>query len=120
MSYEKQTWQTGDTVTSAKLNHMEDGIASAGGGGTGGGVLIVGINMQTMTLDKTWQEIHDADMAFLKVVRSDTTVSWMPVLTVLVDATCEVTFLATNPDDGTSIIMLFSSASADEYPVYVS
>lgn len=29
MNYEKQTWQTGDIVTSAKLNHMEDGIAES-------------------------------------------------------------------------------------------
>lgn len=27
MAYTKQTWATGDTVTAAKLNHMEDGIA---------------------------------------------------------------------------------------------
>lgn len=31
MSYEKQTWQTGDVVTANKLNHMEDGIATGGG-----------------------------------------------------------------------------------------
>lgn len=30
MSYTKQTWATGDTVTASKLNHMEDGIAGAG------------------------------------------------------------------------------------------
>ena len=29
MSYEKQTWQTGDIITAEKLNHMEDGITSA-------------------------------------------------------------------------------------------
>lgn len=29
MSYTKQTWATGDTITAAKLNHMEDGIAGA-------------------------------------------------------------------------------------------
>ena len=29
MSYTKQTWKTGDIVTSAKLNHMEDGIENA-------------------------------------------------------------------------------------------
>ena len=29
MAYTKQTWQTGDTVTADKLNHMEDGIAEA-------------------------------------------------------------------------------------------
>ena len=27
MSYEKQTWATGDVITANKLNHMEDGIA---------------------------------------------------------------------------------------------
>ncbi len=27
--YEKQTWRTGDVITEEKLNHMEDGIASA-------------------------------------------------------------------------------------------
>ena len=32
MSYTKNTWQTGDIVTAEKLNHMEDGIESAGGG----------------------------------------------------------------------------------------
>ena len=32
MAYEKQTWQTGDVITQEKLNHMEDGIAGAGGG----------------------------------------------------------------------------------------
>lgn len=26
MSYTKQTWQAGDEITSAKLNHLEDGI----------------------------------------------------------------------------------------------
>ena len=31
MAYEKNTWATGDVVTSAKLNHMEDGIADSGG-----------------------------------------------------------------------------------------
>lgn len=30
MSYEKQTWQTGDVITAVKLNHMEDGIANPG------------------------------------------------------------------------------------------
>ena len=31
MGYTKQTWAGGDTVTAAKLNHIEDGIAEAGG-----------------------------------------------------------------------------------------
>lgn len=28
MAYEKQTWSTGDVITDAKMNHIEDGIAS--------------------------------------------------------------------------------------------
>ena len=31
MAYEKQTWATGDVITESKLNHIEDGIANAGG-----------------------------------------------------------------------------------------
>lgn len=60
MAYEKQTWAKGDVVTSAKLNHMEDGIA------TGGGVLVVNevVENETARLDHTWQEIHDAAVAF--------------------------------------------------------
>lgn len=59
MAYTKNTWQTGDVVTSAKLNHMEDGIAA------GGGVLIV--HDVDGTLDKTWQEIADAGFAVLAI-----------------------------------------------------
>ncbi len=33
MSYEKQTWTTGETITAEKLNHIEDGIAEGGTGG---------------------------------------------------------------------------------------
>lgn len=36
MAYEKQTWVCGETITADKLNHMEDGIAEASGGGTAG------------------------------------------------------------------------------------
>lgn len=60
MSYEKQNWKNGDVITATKLNHMEDGIA-------GGGVLVVNgtIDGNTMTLDKTWQEIYDATLAII-------------------------------------------------------
>lgn len=59
MSYVKQTWQTGDVVTSAKLNHMEDGIA-AGGGSGGGGATIVHVALDSQgsgSLDMTAGEI---------------------------------------------------------------
>ena len=63
MSYTKQTWQSGDTITAQKLNHIEDGIAN-------GGVLVVHSypdpdDPSTDVLDKTWQQIHDAAFSVL-------------------------------------------------------
>lgn len=37
MSYTKQTWNTGDTITAERLNHMEDGI--------GGGISVITITL---------------------------------------------------------------------------
>lgn len=56
MSYEPTNWKSGDTVTSAKLNKMEQGIAN-------GGALVVHITVDEQgnnTIDHTWQEINDA------------------------------------------------------------
>lgn len=66
MSYDKNTWAKGDVITAAKLNNMENGIESASTGG--GGVLVVGATVEdeTITLDKTWQQIHDSPIAILK------------------------------------------------------
>lgn len=52
MSYEKQTWATGDVITANKLNHMEDGIA-------GGGAYVFRPTGSPKVLDKTFAEIKD-------------------------------------------------------------
>ena len=53
--------------------HKALGGGSGGGGSSGGGVLVVHETVTATsedatihTLDKTWQEIHDADFAVLK------------------------------------------------------
>ena len=56
MSYEPTNWKAGDTVTSAKLNKLEQGVARAE-------VLFVNADPETDTLDRTWQEIYDAGFA---------------------------------------------------------
>jgi len=58
MSYTPTEWNTGDVITSAKLNKLEQGVAEAGG--SGGGFLKVGFDTETLTLDKTWKQIFDA------------------------------------------------------------
>lgn len=56
MSYTKTTWQTGDTITAEKLNHIEDGIADSGS--------VFNINVTeegtAWTMNKTWNEIKNA------------------------------------------------------------
>lgn len=63
MAYDPTVWKSGDTITSAKLNKLENGLAEASGGGTGGGVLVV--NDNNGTLDKTWQEIVNTGFAII-------------------------------------------------------
>lgn len=60
MSYTPTNWANGDVITTAKLNKIENGIVEASN--SGGGVLVVNIvnNEKGPTLDKTWQQIHDA------------------------------------------------------------
>ena len=70
MSYTPTTWKAGDTVTSEKLNKLEQGVAS-------NGALIVQANREgyVETLDYTWKEIYDAALAgcsiFLKHYNDD-------------------------------------------------
>jgi hypothetical protein len=55
MAYTPTTWTTGDTITTSKLNKIEQGIAGAGG------CFLVGFDTNNLfQLNKTWQEIVDA------------------------------------------------------------
>ena len=70
MSYEQQNWVTGNRITAEKLNHMEQGISSAGGGTA----LIIRYDhteedgsAYTHYFDKTWQEVANALTNFIPV-----------------------------------------------------
>lgn len=52
MSYTPTEWKTGDIVSSQRLNKLEEGVRDA--------YEVMFINDTNNTLDKTWQEIHDA------------------------------------------------------------
>lgn len=111
MSYDPTNWKSGDVVTSAKLNKMEQGIANAGGGGGGGGALVV--HDVDGTLDKTWQEIHDA-MPLVWVADGEGGY-------ILVGSTYEdegdycVNAIEPQPDG--NITKTYIATSADDYPV---
>ena len=56
MSYEPHTWTTGETITAAKLNALEQGVASGGGGGS------KIIHNATYNWDDYAWEIEDAEL----------------------------------------------------------
>lgn len=106
MAYSKTTWANGDVITAAKLNNMENGIADASA------VMIISVDGND-TLDKTWQEIHDAVMAGVPVVCEYTTVDNETF-------TDTVTFVA-NISGGYVVNMAsevtFKANTANDYPV---
>ena len=104
MSYTPTEWKSGDVVTSAKLNKIEEGIASSGG------VLVVGIS--DGALNKTWQEIHDA--GFAVTFGDGVTCGYMTSISIAAeDGEYLVSFWTYGQGDP----MLFIADSADGYPV---
>lgn len=108
MSYEKQTWQTGDVVTSAKLNHMEDGIAA-------GGVLVVNVTYdaetEVSTCDKTAGEMWAACLSGgVVLLQTDGVVTYYDTIAS-----------ASEQSDGyrfsdAALNLLLSAATANDYP----
>ena len=115
MSYTKQAWETGDLITAAKLNHIEDGVDGAYG-------MVVVATMttedDTTTLDKTYQDISDALTAGKVVYAKSATASDITLYTLGVLALDEyaVTFYAVGGSDA----MEFSSETATGVLTYSS
>ena len=110
MSYTPTTWKAGDTVTSAKLNKIEQGIAN------NGGILIVRTtydeDTQVETCDHTWQEIYDAYIVESKnVVYVDNADHYITLTALEVDQ--HAIHFHTNGNYNT-----FYATSADDYPNY--
>lgn len=111
MSYTPTTWAAGDTVTAAKLNKLEQGVAA------GGGVLVV--HDVNGTLDKTWQEIADAGFAVLYVPQS------IPVVPPSVYVLCSIKddedkpFVRFYCGNAQKNLREYDATSKNDYPVYV-
>lgn len=101
MSYTPNTWKSGDVVTSAKLNNMEQGIANAG-------AMIAHDNSDT--LDKTWQEVHDA----APLVWLYNGENYAPLVS---EATDGNTYFMMFFNVASNVTYVYLASSADEYPV---
>lgn len=95
------------------LTVVEGAWAKAAPSG-GGGALVVNLDMQTMTLDKTWQEIYDSAFAVITENAEEGEKAWIMVYYAYEhDGIYEVEAFAPGP--GTSLS--FVADSADGYPV---
>ena len=116
MSYTEQTWATGDTITAEKLNHMEDGIAGAGG------VFSVPTTFDeqtaTVTCTKTWKEIYDAMVSGkICILHSYSESNCSIHIAFAVNSDFEGAFEVSTFNGVMSL--LFSTDSENGYPYYV-
>ena len=119
MAYTKQTWNNGDIITAEKLNHMEDGIAS-------GGVMAVNLTYDestlTYTMNKTWQEIHDAiasgTMVIVIAPNEEGVEQMMCYRAVHADFTGRYDVSVVSGYGQLGAVLFYSAASSDGYPSF--
>ena len=109
MSYNPTQWSAGDTVTSAKLNKIEQGISN-------NGVLEINAIFDEETgiarLDKTWQEIYNANNSVI-ITPSDS--EEYPVRAKVICAGVNgSSFIVICAIDG---IVVFSTTAPNDYPI---
>lgn len=121
MSYEKNDWQNGDVITATKLNHMEDGIAD---GSIVTATATFDMETQTATLDKTWQEMYDANACYIKMgmeMPPDAYVAqWVFVDLVTYDSSAEHPYLVQGHLQSSGDTQIYEADSADGYPVMLT
>jgi len=111
MSYTPTNWQSGDVVTSEKLNKIEQGIAAASGGG---GIQV--IHSDNGVLDKTYAEIVTAatnSFVYLDEVNETFHGIGNLVMYGSYDGTYSVAFSSTFAPGG---IVQYETDSEDGYP----
>lgn len=114
MSYEPTNWQAGDTVTSAKLNKIEQGIKN--------NILVANLIYDDyengiMHLDKTWQEIYDADFCIVNTTsqEGDIAVNFVIVKSPANERVSEYTIAVFSPGS-TDQPLLLNAATPNDYP----
>lgn len=121
MSYDPTNWKTGDVVTSAKLNKLEQGVAA------GSGVLVVHSNYDetsgTEVLDKTAFEIFSASSDGKVVISAFNSGGQMIVTSFLsyvsanpVTGWAAFKFIDIAPD-GQIEVTTYTAGTQDDYPV---
>ena len=117
MSYTPTEWKAGDTVTSAKLNKLEQGVASSGSG-----VLMVHVNEET-ALDKTWKEINEAMQEKIVCISAPGLTGgtmYLFVSATEIEGSAYVIVAFVVAPNGSVNASMFTTDSEDGYPAYSS
>lgn len=100
---------------------LAKGLGGSGGGGSSGGVLVVNVTWgdTTATLDKTWQEIHDAGWGVVKNIDGNGYECGYIFSTTELELIGGGAVYSVNVYSfGIADIIVFSTQSASGYPVY--
>ena len=108
MAYEPTQWKTGDVVTSAKLNKLENAVANSAEGS------ILKVNNLDGTLDKTWQEIYNAFLSGTVVVTYEDIGQKFTQMVLSVGKVNENYIVTLNLSNNA-----YQASSADGYPVFI-
>lgn len=113
MSYEPTVWKDGDLVTSAKLNKIEQGIASHDM------VEAIVKDGNPPTFNKTWQEILDNNYTnVVTIIKNDdsSTREFLFITSLYINS--ETYYVEAAPLMALQHAVVFSCNSPDGYPVY--
>ena len=113
MSYEPTTWAAGDTVTSAKLNKIEQGIVTAS---NNSGAFVVEVNEETYTLNKKAGEIYqafkDGKIVYVHSGVEGESDTYSQMVSMMKDALRGFAFVVVS-----GVTAMFTANSEDDYPV---
>ena len=115
MSYNPTQWSAGDTVTSAKLNKMEQGIKN--------NIFVTNIIVENgiTHLDKTWQEIYDANFCIANMITDGTiTTSFVGVRSPKSEGNNSSDYAIVLFFPGSTEQRVFFAATPDDYPHTIS
>ena len=114
MSYNPTQWSAGDTVTSAKLNKIEQGISD-------NGVLEINVTADEeagkIRLDKTWQEIYNANNSVIIVPPAAGFEQLSPTRAKVIDIGQDVDYYIVSAIINTALVSFLATAPND-YPIY--
>ena len=120
MAYEPTAWECGDVVTAELLNKLEQAVAELSEGGSAEPLTVNRTyDGDTTTLDKTWQEIHDA-FPNVRIASSDDPDAYDAVSSVYkVGSSYCVDILYGSVSDAVKYSQ-FMTSSTDGYPEYTN